>query len=249
VIINTHIEERDMGKKLSKSKSKAKQTKVAASRSRQTDTIDDPAMPLLRGIKAVEPKRAKRPTAAEREAWQQTKARWKAREQQAVASRAAAMAARLAQRPGTMQGNDYRLPPDVESFVLSLFRPHEIRAAGYYNVGLDDVAAVHGIEHAYLSAYMEGCRQGYIEGRVADLEPKRERSRKMTQAKRQKRQDCGGQMMTLDERDAAIVAEFPTLRKMLGSIEAQLRLAEKYGLTTREQVGNVIRKAKRNGTA
>ena len=56
-------------------------------------------------------------------------------------------------------------------------------------------------------------------------------------------------MMTLDQRDAAIVAEYPTLRGMLGSIEAQLRLAEKYGLTSREQVGNVIRKARRNGTA
>jgi hypothetical protein len=163
--------------------------------------------------------------------------------------RDADQAARLAQRPTGMQGSDYRLPADVESFVRSLFRPHEIRAAGYFSVGLDVVADDHGIEHAYLSAYMEGCRQGYIEGKVADLEPKRQRSRKANAAKRQKRQDCGGQMMTLDERDAAIVAEYPTLRKMLGSIEAQLRLAEKYGLSSREQVGNIIRKAKQNGTA
>ena len=55
-------------------------------------------------------------------------------------------------------------------------------------------------------------------------------------------------MMTLDQRDALIVGEYPPLRGMLGSIDAQLRLAEKYGLSSREQVGNIIRKAKRNGT-
>lgn len=227
----------------------AKRKKAAAGRKTKANIIDDPAMPLLQGIEAAAPKRPKRQTAAEREAWQQTKNRWRQRERKYAAARAAAQAARLAQRPPTMQGNDYRLPPDVESFVRSIFRPHDIRAAGYCSVGLDQVADDHGIEHAYLSAYMEGCRQGYIEGRVADLEPKRERSRKANAAKRQRPQDCGGHMMTLDQRDAAIVAEYPTLRAMLGSIEAQLRLAEKYGLSSREQVANVIRKAKRNGTA
>lgn len=227
----------------------AKRKKAAAGGKRKAVIIDDPAMPLFQGIEAVAPKPPKRQTVAEREAWQQTKNVWRQRERKYAAERAAAKAERLAQRPATMQGNDYRLPPSVESFVRALFVPDDIYAYGYPSRGLDKVAECHGIEYAYLSAYMEGCRQGYIEGKVADLEPKRERSRKANAAKRHRRQDCGGHMMTLDERDAAIVVEYPTLRDMLGSIESQLRLAEKYGLTSREQVGNVIRKAKQNGTA
>ena len=50
----------------------AKRKEAAAGRKRKADIIDDPAMPLLRGIKAAAPKRPKRPTAAEREAWEQT---------------------------------------------------------------------------------------------------------------------------------------------------------------------------------
>jgi hypothetical protein len=52
--------------------------------------------------------------------------------------------------------------------------------------------------------------------------------------------------MTLDERDAAIATEFPTLKAMVGSMGAQLRLAEKYGLESREQIANIIRKANKS---
>ncbi len=159
--------------------------------------------------------------------------------------RAARTAARNAwneRRQSAMRRRGYRLPDEVAMFLAGL---HE-EPSFYYG---DTHVEVKQVIEIAAAAYMDGCRQGYIEGRVADLEPKRQRSRKDNAAKRQKRQDCGGQMMTLDERDAAIVSEYPTLRKMLGSIEAQLRLAEKYGLSSREQVGNVIRKAKRNGTA
>jgi hypothetical protein len=167
------------------------------------------------------------------------------RTQKAKESRAAITAARKAwkeRRDSATKARGYRLPEAVLSFLAGLHDPPAF-FADQKHVDIDEVFQLTA------AAYVDGCRQGYIEGRVADLEPKRQRSRKANAAKRQKRQDCGGQMMTLDERDAAIVSEYPTLRKMLGSIEAQLRLAEKYGLTSREQVGNVIRKAKRNGTA
>lgn len=133
--------------------------------------------------------------------------------------------------------------PDAASRFLSRLFPEPYFGRDVAHVSIDEAAAM------ITAAYMDGCQQGYIEGRVADLEPKRQRSAKANAAKRRKRQDCGGHMMTLDERDAAIVAEFPTLRGMLGSIEAQMRLADKYGLSSREQVGNIVRKAKRNGTA
>jgi hypothetical protein len=80
---------------------------------------------------------------------------------------------------------------------------------------------------------------------AALMESVRNRAVKMNEAKRQKRRKCGDKMMTLDERDAAIVAEFPELKRRLGSMEAQQHLADKYGPLTREMVGVIIRKAKR----
>jgi hypothetical protein len=224
----------------------AKRKKPFASRKRQAGPSAGPAIGLPQGITPAPAKPSRRRTAEDREAREArrlTQARWKARGEWKAAEQEAAMTARLAQRPSTMQGKDYQVPPDVESFLRSLFQPHEIRAVEYSCIGLDRVARVYGVERAYMCAYMEGCRQGFIEGRLADLKPRRARSLKANAAKRTKVQDCGGHMMTLDERDAAIVTQYPQLRQMLGSIDAQLRLAEKYGLMSREQVGNILRKA------
>ncbi len=83
----------------------------------------------------------------------------------------------------------------------------------------------------------------------AILESVRNRVANMNAAKRRKLRKCGAQMMTLDQRDAALVAEFPMLKKELGSMEAQERLAAKYGLESSKQVRNIIRNAaKRNAT-
>jgi hypothetical protein len=223
----------------------AKRKKAAAGRKRKADIIDDPAMPLLRGIGTTAPKPPKPMSAARRRAYEREKADMRKTMLERAAVRRAERLSRLARRPAEMQAAGYRLPADVAAFLKTMFHPGDVRMAD----GSDFIVDVMNLHAELEAAYMEGCRQGYIEGKVADLEPKRQRSRKANAAKRHKRQDCGGQMMTLDERDAAIVAEYPTLRKMLGSIEAQLRLADKYGLTSREQVGNIIRKAKQNGTA
>jgi hypothetical protein len=158
------------------------------------------------------------------------------------AARTAARNAWKERRQSAMRRRGYRLPDEVAMFLSGLHQ----RPSFYHR---ETHVAVEQVIEIAAAAYMEGCRQGYIEGRVADLEPKRKVSRKANAAKRQKVRDCGGHMMTLDQRDAAIVAEYQPLRAMLGSIDAQLRLAEKYGLSSREQVGNIIRKAKQNGTA
>lgn len=151
---------------------------------------------------------------------------------------------RIERRPAQMRARNYRLPADVAAFLEWLYENplSWLNRDGEWAVPVDEA------KEMIADAYREGCRQGYIEGRVADLEPKRERSRKANAAKRQRPQDCGGHMMTLDQRDAAIVAEYPTLRAMLGPEEARWRLSQKYDLSTK-QVGNVIRKATKNGTA
>jgi hypothetical protein len=185
------------------------------------------------------------PTVLSPAARRRVEARERQRRQQSKAWREARRAEWLAwldRRRKVEQSARYGLPEAASRFLARLF-PEPYFGRDVSHVSIDDAAAM------ITAAYMDGCRQGFIEGRVADLEPKRQRSAKANAAKRRRRQDCGGRMMTLDERDAAIVAEFPALRGMLGSIEAQLRLAEKYGLQSREQVGNIVRKAKRHGPA
>jgi hypothetical protein len=141
----------------------------------------------------------------------------------AMARESAAKAAhqeRLSRRPATMRASSYRLPPDVQSF-LSKLHDNPLRFAstdGIDTVKSDDAAAL--IE----AAYLRGCTEGYIEGRIADIEPKRERSRKANRARRDKH--------NLDERDQEIVEKYRRLRAVpLAAGEAQFRLAEEYGLS------------------
>ena len=49
---------------------------------------------------------------------------------------------------------------------------------------------------------------------------------------------------TLDQRDAAIVAEFAAYRPMVGATDAQLRLAEKYDLSDK-MIRIIITKARK----
>jgi hypothetical protein len=227
-----HNEVQIMAKKVSKSKrSRGKRPGIPRDPATGQQFIFDPATgePTRRY-------RSRKATAAEIEA---------ARERQRERSRKAA--ARRAAFCEKQQRHDdaerrFTLPDDVRLFLERLYNePYLPWDQPYF--------AREQVEELLREVYVQGCTEGYIEGRALGLERDRRVSKKRHQLRRQKRQDCGGQMMTLDERDAAIVAEFPALRKMLGSIDAQWRLAEKYGLISREQVGNILRKAKLNGTA
>lgn len=179
--------------------------------------------------------------AARRRVAQRDRERKQASRERYAARRAARISWQKGRESAT-RSRGYKLPNEVVPFLAGLHVPPSFYA-DQRHIDIDEAVEIAA------AAYMEGCSQGYIEGRVADLESKRKRSTDMLAAKRGKIQDCGGHVMTLDERDAAIVAEYPTLRAMLGSIEAQLRLAGKYGLSSREQVANIIRKAKRIGPA
>lgn len=221
----------------------AKRTRVKAARKKpvadatgQLLMLDPITGDLTSAARAPKLSRAQRQLAEHRE-----QERKRVLRERYLACRAARVAWR-SRRDAAVRSRGYRLPEAVVAFLKTL---HDEPTFQYGDTHVE----IEKVLEIAAEAYLNGCRQGYIEGRVADLEPNRERSRKANAAKRQRRQDCGGHMMTLDERDAAIVAEYSTLRDMLGSIEAQLRLAEKYGLSSREQVGNVIRKAKQNGTA
>jgi hypothetical protein len=119
----------------------------------------------------------------------------------------------------------YRLPDDVRRFLERLYDEPDL---GYYD---EPQIARERVQELLREVYVQGCTQGYIEGRVVDLEPRRKRSEAANAAKRRKPREHNGMRYTLDQRDAAIVAEYALLRPMVGATDAQLRLAEKHDLS------------------
>lgn len=214
-----------------KSKSKARPRRVV---------VNDPTLPLLNGIEMVAPRPFKPQSRARQRAWQREKAVWRAAQRELVKASAAAHAARLARRPAAMQWR-YQLPRDVQQFVERLYEEWRV----YHGpIRVDPPVPAAAVIDLIEAAYMEGCRQGFIEGRVLDLEPKRQRSAKALAAKRQKPREHNGMRYTLDQRDAAIVAEYAVLRPMVGATEAQYRLGEKYGRTDK-MIRIIVGKANR----
>ncbi len=88
-------------------------------------------------------------------------------------------------------------------------------------------------------AFRRGAAEGFIEGRMHEVERHRQTSSTMNAAKRKKPREHDGKTLTLDQRDQAIVAEYPLLRTMMSADDAQYRLAQKYGLGDR-QIRNIL---------
>lgn len=200
------------------------------------------------------PKKAAKPTRRRVSEQEQMKDQWLEWKASRDAERAKEHAARrkAASRP-TLKGakaSEHQLPADVREFLLMIgpdvgWKVKLFDANGAPFIEQDVIEQANIVREAVRDAYLEGCLQGYIEGQLVYRTAAQERSRSANAAKRTKRVAVGGRSMTLNERDAAIVREFPSLRASAGSIEAQLRLAEKYGLESREQIANILRKAAR----
>jgi hypothetical protein len=90
------------------------------------------------------------------------------------------------------------------------------------------------VEELLREVYVQGCTQGFIEGRVQGMERDRLVSQKRNQRKRQKN--------SLDDRDAAIAAEYVQLCSIMPVGAARERLAAKYECDPRT-IYNVARKA------
>lgn len=213
---------------MKKKPSKSKATRRPARKPACREIVDDPSMPLFNGV-ALEsfPRPFKPLSAARQRAWRREKERWMAEQRALAAARKAEHDARLARRPASMQGR-YRLPADVRRFLDRLY-------AEPYLPWHQPHVARERVEELLREVYVQGCTQGYIEGRVVDLEPKRERSRKMNAARREKH--------NLDQRDAEIVQKFHRLRAVpISAGDAQARLAEEYGRSDK-QIRNILTKA------
>ena len=149
--------------------------------------------------------------------------------------RRAAFHARIARRPSAMQGDGYRLPTDVAAFLRRLHREPSFY---YEEVQISTAQAKELIE----AAYMDGCRQGFIEGFLYGEDKARPGALKNRERLRQQNLEKLARLGIAD-RNAQIVAEFHQMERGLpGKEQRYEELAARHELTTR-QIGNIIRKA------
>jgi len=150
--------------------------------------------------------------------------------------------ARLARPPADMQRDRYRLPDDVASFLRML---HETPTfySDQRHIGVEEVKEM--IE----AAYMEGCRQGFIEGFLYGEEKTLPGASKTRERLRRQNLEKLARL-GIDERNAEIVAEFHRLEhEMPGKDDRYKHLAETAKRdkrrsdwpTTDRQIGAIVR--------
>jgi hypothetical protein len=122
----------------------------------------------------------------------------------------------------------FTLPGDVRLFLERLYVQPSLWPYDEPRIDRERV------EELLREVYVQGCTEGYVEGRVLGMERDRLVSQKRNQRKRQKR--------SLDDRDAAIAAEYVQLCGMMAVGQARERLASKYECDPRT-IYNVARKA------
>ena len=149
---------------------------------------------------------------------------------------------RVGRRPVEMQRDGYRLPTDVVEFLR---RFHHEPWFGYDAVQISVEQARKMIE----DAYMDGCRQGFIEGFLYGEDKARPGALKNRERLRQQNLEKL-KRLNLPDRNAEIVAEFHRLeRDMPGVEERYTHLADsnKTGRddwpTTLRQIGKIVREA------
>jgi len=139
-----------------------------------------------------------------------------------------------------MQRDGYVLPTDVAAFLKRLHDNPLAWRMQPQHVPLDDAREM--IE----AAYMEGCRQGYIEGFVVRREPDLTRSIKANAGKRKAAVPVGNRTMPRDQRDAEMVAEYGRLLQLpMKHTPACQRLAERYGFESWQGVAGAIKRFQR----
>ena len=132
-------------------------------------------------------------------------------------------------RHDSMQGR-FTLPDDLRVFLERLYdEPSELR-----QLDNETQMASKLVEELLRQVYAQGCSEGYIEGRVQNMERDRLVSKKRNQRKREKH--------NLDDRDATIAAEYRDLCGMMAVGQAKERLAQKYECDPRT-IFNVVKKA------
>jgi hypothetical protein len=162
-------------------------------------------------------------------------------------ARRAAHRARLARRPVEMQRAGYALPADVAAFL------HRLRDEPTFYSGEEQISTTQAME-LIEAAYMDGCREGFIEGFLYGEDKARPGALKNRERLRQQNLDKLARL-GIEDRNAEIVAEFNRLEHdRPGAEDRYQRIADeaKAGKpgreswpTTSRQIGDIVRKAKK----
>lgn len=156
---------------------------------------------------------------------------------EAKKAREAEHAARVARRPADM-GRNYRLPGDIAVFLERLYVDHD---CGIDLPGNELEQQI--IRIAMRGAYLQGCRQGFIEGFLYGEEKARPGALKNRERLRQQNIKKL-ERLGIKDRNAAIVTEFHRLeREMPGVEERKEHLAEQHQVTPR-QIANILKAAR-----
>lgn len=179
-----------------------------------------------RKLVARRPAPTKAEQAASAEFRREAEEYWASEEYRQSKAREAAAKARhrerIERRPAKMRARNYRLPADVAAFLERL---HE-NPLGW--PGSDDAShvPVEEAEEMIADAYMEGCRQGFIEGFLYGEDHARPGALKNRERLRKQNLDKL-ERLGLKDRNAEIVAEFDRLeRDIPGKDERYSHLAE-----------------------
>jgi hypothetical protein len=111
---------------------------------------------------------------------------------------------------------DFEPPAEVQTFLDALYQePRLLLPKGVS--AWDNTALACRIVQALWDAYRQGCRQGYIEGRVVEVTARDYRTIRKTKKTRAKLVPYDGGKISMDERDTQIFFELSSMRREHGS--------------------------------
>jgi hypothetical protein len=155
---------------------------------------------------------------------------------------------RIDRRPAEMRARGYRLPADVYAFFVRLCRDWRLFNEPYGHPG-EPALAVHAVSNLIEAAYMDGCRQGFIEGFLYGEDKARPGALKNRERLRQQNLEKL-ERLGIADRNAEIVAEFRRLERDMPGVEdryAHLADSSKTGRddwpTSARQIANIVRGA------
>lgn len=177
-----------------------------AKKAARREIINDPDVPLLKGVELLDPPPFKPWSRARLRAERQAREKLRTEARARLAARDADDKARLAGRPSPMRDTRYRLPESVADWLrLMVWKAWSLPHYATRNYGADSIIESNGVDDALLSAFMEGCRQGFIEDVVSRGKPDQKQSATGNAGKRKATVAVGKVTMTRDERDALMV--------------------------------------------
>jgi len=137
------------------------------------------------------------------------------------------------------------LPRDMRDWLLS-----HAGISGWHGNAVRDVSQRHELEldarecevleQWAKDLYLEGCRQGYLEGRLVEIVAKQEVGAGKHQKLRANLVPFDGVKIPMDERDARIFRELPAMRREHGSDKGDELMGRRAGFDDGRQVRNIF---------